>query len=79
MDKAEKLFRKISKKDRGRLYNLIEKLMINDGSLNIIKLKGSDFYRIRQGNFRVIFHYNSREEIIVDSIRLRQENTYKNF
>lgn len=79
MDKAEKLFRKISKKDRERLYNLIEKLMINDGSLNIIKLKGSDFYRIRQGNFRVIFHYNSRKEIIVDSIRLRQENTYKNY
>lgn len=79
MDKVEKLFRKISKKDRERLCNLIEKLMINDGNPNIIKLKGSDFYRIRQGNFRVIFHYNSRKEIIVDSIRSRKENTYKNF
>lgn len=79
MDKVEKLFRKISKKDRKKLYNLIEKLMINDKSLNIIKLKGSDFYRSRQGNFRVIFHYNSRKEIIIDSIRLRQENTYKNY
>lgn len=79
MDEIEKLFRKISKKDRLALQLLIEALLRKKDNLNIKKLKDSDFYRLRNGRFRIIFHYNSKKEIIIDSIRMRRENTYKDF
>ncbi|MFH1187899.1 MAG: type II toxin-antitoxin system RelE/ParE family toxin [bacterium] len=79
MNEIEKLFRKISKKDRVALQNVIENLLNKKQNTNIKKLQGSDFYRIRKGNFRIIFHYDLKKEIIIDSIRVRNENTYKNF
>lgn len=81
MEKIEKLFRKISKKDRVKLLALINKLLDRNKSTNLEmeKLKDSDFYKIRQGDFRIIFHYESDNEVIIDSIKLRNEKTYKNF
>lgn len=79
MDEIEKLFQKISKKDRIALQNVIENLLNKKQNINIKKLQGSDFYRIRKGSFRIIFHYDLEKKIIIDSIRLRNENTYKNF
>ncbi len=81
MNEIEKLFGKISGKDRILLQNIISDLLNNKNSLNINKLKDSDFYRLRKGKFRIIFHYNSnsKKEIIIDSIRMRRENTYKDF
>jgi mRNA-degrading endonuclease RelE of RelBE toxin-antitoxin system len=79
MNEIEKLLGKISGKDRILLQNIISDLLSNKNSLNINKLKDSDFYRLRKGKFRIIFHYNSKKEIIIDSIRIRRENTYKDF
>ena len=79
MDKIEKLLRKISKKDRTALQFLIEELLGGGKNLNTKKLQDSDFYRLRKGKFRIIFHYNRKKEIIIDSIKLRRENTYKSF
>lgn len=76
MNKIAKLLKKISPQDRTALLNLIQKLMSLDKGLAIIKLKNSDFYRLRQGNFRIIFH--KANGIIIDSIKLRNDNTYKN-
>ncbi len=76
MDEIEKLFRKISTKERLALQLLIEDLLNKKGNLDIKKLKNSDFYRLRNRRFRIIFHYN-RKEIIIDSIRIRRENIYK--
>ncbi|MBU3918804.1 hypothetical protein KKC63_02775 [Patescibacteria group bacterium] len=77
MDKIEKLLRKISKQDRQRLLELIEKLIHRETKgLNIAKIKTTDFYRLRAGRFRIIFHYN-QTEIIVDSIKQRDKKTYK--
>ena len=79
MREIEKLFRKISKKDRLTLREsimlLIEK---NHKGLDIKKLQGSDFYRMRIGTFRIIFHYEGGD-VLVDSIRLRNDGTYKDF
>lgn len=79
MDKIEKLLRKISKKDRERLFYIVEMLMSGDNKgLNIAKIRNSDFYRLRSGRFRIIFHYeHGTRAIIVDSIKLRNEETYK--
>ena len=76
MDKIEKLLRKISDKNRAKLLEIVDKLLSGAKGLNIKKLKGSEFYRLRSGRFRIIFHRESKE-IIIDSIKLRDENTYK--
>lgn len=76
MDRLEKLFRKISIKDKNLLDSLVEQLLSGGRGLNINKLEKSDFYRCRKGRFRIIFHYK-RGDIIIDSIRLRNESTYK--
>ena len=72
MREIEKLFRKISKKERQALLVVVEMLLKKEHKgLIVKKLKGSDFYRIRKGSFRVIFHYDTDKNVIVDSIRLR--------
>lgn len=78
MDRLEKLFRKISIKEKNLLDYLIQQLLSEEKGLNIKKLEKSDFYRCRKGRFRIIFHYE-RGDIIIDSIRLRNEDTYKDF
>lgn len=78
MDRLEKLFRKITIKDKNLLDSLVKQLLSGDKGLHIKKLEKSDFYRCRKGRFRIIFHYE-RGDIIIDSIRLRNENTYKDF
>lgn len=81
MEKIEKLFRKISKKDRIKLLALANELLdkTKRENLQIEKIKDSDFYKIRRGNFRIIFHYESDNEAVIDSIKLRNEKTYRNF
>ena len=77
MDAIEKLLRRISKRDRQRLLDITEKLIQGrTKGLNVKKITNSDFYRLRSGRFRVIFHYE-KKEIVIDSIKLRDKNTYR--
>ena len=80
MNKIEKLFRKITKKERLVLLVLLDKLKNEKErrKLPIQKLKDSDFYKIRKNKFRIIFHYESKNETVIDSVKLRNEKTYKN-
>ena len=76
MDKIEKLLRKIAEKDRQRLLILVERLASGETKGLLIKrITDSDLYRLRSGRFRVILHYEGRE-VIIDSIKLRNESTY---
>ena len=78
MDKIKKLLSKVSKKDRERILCIVEKLLEGrQQGLNISKIHGTDFYRIRSGRFRMIYHMEEKNTIIIDSIRLRNESTYK--
>lgn len=77
MNKIEKLLLKISKKDRIGLLDALEAVISGGGNLKIVKVKNTDFFRVRFKKFRIIFHKNNGE-IVVDSIKLRNENTYKN-
>lgn len=77
MDKIAKLFKKISSADRRRLLKIIEVLLAGKRKgLNIVKIKRTDFYRLRSGKFRIIFHY-ANKTIVIDSIKMRNEGTYK--
>ena len=79
MDKITKLLKKISKKDRERLLAIVEKLSERKfDNLNIKKVAKTDFYRARSGRFRIIFHHEGKgNEVVIDSIKLRGEDTYK--
>ncbi|MBL7022281.1 hypothetical protein ISR92_03130 [Patescibacteria group bacterium] len=77
MDKLKKLLQKVSLKDRKKLLAIVEKLLQGEeNNFNIIKIKNTDFWRLKTGRFRIIFHKENRQ-IIIDSIRLRNDNTYK--
>ena len=78
MNKIEKLINKISKKDRKTLLFAIETILSGKdiSHLKPIKLEGFELYRIRKGNFRIIFHKEDNF-IVIDSIKMRNENTYK--
>ena len=78
MDEIEKLFRKISKKDRESLLKTVEALQNRSKILSksIQKVSGTDFFRTKQGRYRIIFHYTGND-VVIDSIRLRNEKTYK--
>lgn len=76
MDELEKLFRKLSKKEREQLAQYATELEHDPKSFNVTKLKGSDFYRARKGRWRFIFHYEGKE-VVIDNIRLRDEKTYR--
>lgn len=77
MDKNEKLFRKLSPKDRLVLGAIVTALKKNElEGLNIMRLE-TNLYRIRKGNFRIIFHYDTDGAALVDVIRLRNERTYR--
>jgi len=79
MDKIEKLFRKISRSDREKLLKIIKQLVKGDlQNLNVKKIRNTNFYRIRSGRYRIIFHYEpGTKGAVIDSIKLRDEKTYK--
>lgn len=77
MNEIKKLFKKIKKEERDFLKESIEKLITGETkNLNIRKIKNTNFSRLKKGRFRVIFHYENKI-IIIDSIKIRNENTYK--
>lgn len=79
MDEIEKLLRKAKRKDRERLLEVMQDLQKGklDG-MHIKKLVGSSVYRIRVGNFRILFSIDSNtKQAIVESVRLRNEKTYR--
>jgi mRNA-degrading endonuclease RelE of RelBE toxin-antitoxin system len=76
MDELEKLFRKLSKKERDQLTVYSAELEKSPENFSVTKLKGSDFYRARKGRWRFIFHYEGKE-VVIDNIRLRDEKTYR--
>ena len=78
MNRLEKLFQRLSIKDAGLLREISNQLQKGDtNGLNISKISGSVFYRLKKRHFRIIFHLENGTPVI-DSIRLRNEKTYKN-
>ena len=77
MNKIEKFLKKISSKESIVLEDKIFDLMCGKlADLNIIKIQGTSFYRIKVGRYRIIFYYMDTK-IVIKDIRLRNENTYK--
>ncbi len=79
MDRIQKLFSRLPKKERLQLQSFIDALMHDDlfKKTHIQKLKGGDLFRARKGRFRIIFHHDQIRDIVVDSIKVRNESTYR--
>ncbi len=77
VDKIKKLLLKLSKKDNEKIRELSRKLINGEiKGLDIVKVVNSDFYRLKSGRFRIIYHFEDKV-VIIDSIKLRNEKTYK--
>ena len=78
MNEVEKFLRKIGKSERAVLLAIIDALSSQQGraKYHATKLKGSDYYRVRYGAYRIIFHLEG-EIAVVDATRLRNEKTYR--
>ena len=73
----EKFFAKVTEKEKKILAIIIEKITEGDTkNLDVKKLAGhDDIYRIRKGNFRIIFK-TTKTDIRIVSIERRADTTY---
>ncbi|NBR14605.1 MAG: type II toxin-antitoxin system RelE/ParE family toxin [Flavobacteriales bacterium] len=74
--KAQKQLDKVSDKIAEQLIESISKLSLNPRPSGYKKLKGRDSYRIRSGNYRIIYEIFDNE-LIIDVIALgHRKNIY---
>jgi len=72
--KALKQLATIAKKDRLRIIAVIELLGQNPLPPKALKLTGRDGYRIRVGDYRIIYTFNSKQlSILVIKIGARKD------
>ncbi|MDO8499953.1 MAG: type II toxin-antitoxin system RelE/ParE family toxin [bacterium] len=78
MDKIRKLFKKLSNIEKEHITAILSLLASNSlAGLDIKKVVGTDYLRIRSGRYRIMFKREAGENVVYE-IRLRNENTYKN-
>ncbi len=77
MNEIEKFLQKRLLRERRQIERLVDDIICGDSRVKVEKIKNTDFYRAKRGKFRVIFHKEGKG-IVVDSIRFRNDNTYKN-
>ena len=61
---AIKFLRKLPKKDVERIKAKLSEL-VNPHSVKAIKLKNKDVYRIRAGNYRILYTVDDREKVVI--------------
>jgi mRNA interferase RelE/StbE len=78
--RADKVLSKIPKLQKTRLINAIEELGVNPRPFGYIKLTLSPYYRIRVGNYRILYLVEDdvRKVVNIDYVLKRNERTYKN-
>lgn len=76
---AKKELRKIPKKELLSILNEVEKLTSNPFPSNHKKIQGTnDTYRLKIGNYRVVY-YLENDELIIEIIRVRhRKDVYRN-
>ena len=76
-ESAQKEFKKIDKKNQGIISKKI--LTLKNGLSGTKRLSGfKNIFRVRAGNFRIIFEITSPEKILkITYIRRRNEKTFK--
>ena len=71
---AEKELRALPKADLGRLIRKIQDLALHPRPANSVKLKEADLYRVRQGDWRVVYEVDDlKAQVTVVRIGHRRE------
>ncbi len=78
MDKIAKALNKLHPKERAQIKDTLLKLQSGDAAgLDIKKLNGrDDIFRIRRGNFRILYRLETGT-IFILAIERRNEKTYR--
>lgn len=61
---AEKELRAVPKKDLPRVIERIQSLAVNPRAPGHQKLSGNDQYRIRQGDYRILYTINDPDRVV---------------
>ena len=79
VDRMIKNLQKFSKDERRQILQIMKRIQQNDlVGLDLKKLKDrDDAYRVRKGNFRIIFRKMDEGFPIVIAVERRSESTYK--
>jgi mRNA-degrading endonuclease RelE of RelBE toxin-antitoxin system len=77
MNELEKFFRKLSAQERTKLLKLIDDVLSDPGSFGGKKLTGSQSYRAKKGRYRFIYFYDKNGNIQLETVRFRDEKTYR--
>jgi mRNA-degrading endonuclease RelE of RelBE toxin-antitoxin system len=77
-DRIEKILRTLPAKQRKQLIVLIELIIAGKfQGMDVKKLKGHESaYRVRKGNFRIIFIMPNSDEIRIIALERRTDTTY---
>ncbi len=71
---AERQIRKLEPAVRKRLFQKIETLESNPRQSGVEKLTGSDFYRLRVGDYRIIYEIEDRiTRVLIVKVGNRKE------
>ncbi len=78
-DAIAKLLKKLSKEERVALLELLREIQSdNIQNLDVKKLRGGKYFRVRKGDFRIVYHREG-DLVHIDAVRKRNENTYCDF
>lgn len=77
-DRIEKALRRMTTKERAQIHALIEAIIAGRYSeMDLKKLKGhSEAYRVRKGDFRIIFTLSTTNNPHIIAIERRSDKTY---
>lgn len=79
VDRIRKILQKMALKDRASVTEVMGKILLNQlAGLDVKKLQGrEDAYRVRKGNFRIIFRKQPGLENVILIVDRRSEDTYE--
>ncbi len=79
MNALEKAVAKLTVKEKKLITEIVEKITRHSfEGLNVEKLKGTNnAFRVRKGNFRIIYYLRDTSEPLIVAIERRSEKTYK--
>jgi len=77
-NKAKKQLRKIDRKEQGAIIDAVDELENFPHAKNVIALTKHEYgYRMRVGNYRVLFDTDTEVRIIeIQQVKKRDEQTY---
>ena len=81
VDRMTKNLRKFSKRERDQILQVMKRILMNDmQGFDLKKLKDrEDAFRVRKGDFRIIFRKVDHGINVIIAVERRSESTYKEF